>query len=77
MADQISKGDEVSWNWGSGQPSGTVKDVKTEDATIESKNGKEIKKKGSEENPAVIISQEDKGGNPVIKRASELNETDV
>lgn len=25
----------------------------------------------------VIIEQEDKGGNPVIKKASELNEVDV
>lgn len=42
----------TSWNWGSGSPSGTVKDVKTDEATIESKKGNEIKKKGTEDNPA-------------------------
>ncbi|KAK9893829.1 hypothetical protein P389DRAFT_174716 [Cystobasidium minutum MCA 4210] len=75
MADQIKKGDEVSWNWGSGQPSGTVKDVKEEDTEIKSKNNKPIKKKGDEEDPAVVIEQD--SGNPVLKKASELNETDV
>ena len=39
-------------NWGSGKPAGIIKDVKTEDTVIKSKNNKDIKKKGDEENPA-------------------------
>lgn len=70
----IKKGEEVSWNWGGGQPSGKVERVETKKTTIESKNGNDITKDGDEENPAVVIKQ---GSNPVIKRASELNETDV
>lgn len=31
-----------SWNWGSGQPSGTVKDVKEEETEIKSKNNKPV-----------------------------------
>ena len=70
----IKKGDEVSWNWGGGQPSGKVEKVETKKTTIESKNGNPITKDGDEENPAVVIKQN--GKNPVVKRSSELNETD-
>lgn len=35
--------DAYRWNWGSGQPSGTVKDVREEDTSIELKNGKEVR----------------------------------
>jgi len=31
-----------SWNWGSGHPTGTVKDVKEEDTEIKSKNNKTV-----------------------------------
>ena len=43
MSEELQKGDSVSWNWGSGQPSGTVEAVVPEEHSIESKNGKEIK----------------------------------
>jgi len=36
------------------QPEGTVKAVHEEDATIKSKNNKDIKKKGTEDNPACV-----------------------
>ena len=74
MADQIKEGDKVSWNWGGGQPSGKVEAVVEGDHSIESKNGNEIKKTGSTEDPAVEISQ---GKNPIVKQAHELNEVDT
>ncbi|ORY35429.1 hypothetical protein BCR39DRAFT_509616 [Naematelia encephala] len=74
MADQISKGDEVSWNWGSGQPSGKVADIKAGEASVTSNKGNVIKKKGTEDDPAVVI---ERSGNDVVKRAHELNEVDI
>ena len=43
-----------------------------ETASIESK-GKEITRKGTEDNPAVVVENDKPGGNPVIKKASELH----
>lgn len=59
----------VSWNWGSGHPSGTVAGIKTHGTLeIESK-GKLVHKNADPENPAVHVGRE---GNDVVKRASEL-----
>jgi len=71
MADtEIQKGDKVSWNWGSGKPSGEVAEVKEQgDIAIESNRGNIIKKKAEPENPVVHI---ERPGNDVVKRASEL-----
>jgi len=75
MSDQpIQKGDEVSWKWGSGKPSGTVDNVVKEgDISITSDKGNVIKKNASPENPAVHVARE---GNDVVKRASELTVED-
>jgi hypothetical protein len=60
----------VSWSWGSGQPGGTVAEVKEQgEIAIESNRGNTIKKNASPENPAVHI---ERPGNDVVKRASEL-----
>ncbi|KAL5114278.1 hypothetical protein ACEQ8H_007847 [Pleosporales sp. CAS-2024a] len=68
---EIQKGDEVSWNWGSGKPSGTVAEVKEKgEIAIESNRGNTIKKNASPDNPAVHV---ERSGNDVIKRANELN----
>ena len=63
---------QVGWNWGGSHAEGHVEDVIPHDATIESK-GKEIKRKGTEDNPAVVVNNDKPGGNPVIKKASELH----
>ncbi|KAF8531058.1 hypothetical protein BDD12DRAFT_45054 [Trichophaea hybrida] len=70
MADKnIKEGDEVSWKWGGGAPSGVVKEIKTEGKLeIESK-GKLVHKNADPSNPAVHVARE---GNDVVKRASEL-----
>ncbi|KAK0527972.1 hypothetical protein OC834_004229 [Tilletia horrida] len=67
----LNEGDTVSWKWGSGHPKGTVKDVVDDEATITTKRGNEVKKKGSEENPAVVL--EASSGSDAIKLASEID----
>ncbi|KAI0389300.1 hypothetical protein F5Y17DRAFT_133159 [Xylariaceae sp. FL0594] len=66
------KGDKVSWNWGSGTPSGTVAETREEGSIeITSKRGNTIKKNASADNPAVRVERP-AAGNDVVKRASEL-----
>ncbi|KAI1437335.1 hypothetical protein GGR50DRAFT_692381 [Xylaria sp. CBS 124048] len=73
-SDEPEKGDKVSWNWGSGAPSGTVAETKHEgQIAIQSKRGNTIKKNASAENPAVRV---ERTGNDVVKRASELTVTE-
>lgn len=67
----MKKGDVVTWKWGDGSAEGTVASVHTEPTTIKSK-GKDIKRNGSTENPAIVIEQE--SGTDIIKLQSELNE---
>ncbi|KAJ0107667.1 hypothetical protein J7T55_010272 [Diaporthe amygdali] len=64
------KGEKVSWNWGSGNPTGKVLDVKEDEATITTKRGNEVSRKGDPEDPAVIL---DTGKSKAIKSAHELN----
>ncbi|ROW12049.1 hypothetical protein VMCG_00835 [Cytospora schulzeri] len=64
------KGDTVSWKWGSGHPHGVVLDVQEGDATITTKRGNEISRKGKPEDPAVIL---DAGKSKAIKLAHELD----
>ncbi|KAG6917748.1 hypothetical protein DXG01_001286 [Tephrocybe rancida] len=70
MADKnIQEGDDVTWNWGGGHPSGTVAEIKTDgQLEIESK-GKLVHKNADPSNPAVHV---ERSGNDVVKRASEL-----
>ncbi|OAA74110.1 DNA-binding protein [Cordyceps fumosorosea ARSEF 2679] len=63
-------GETVSWNWGNGQPEGKVLDVKEEKATITTKRGNQVSRKGSRKDPAVIL---DTGKSKAIKSAHELN----
>lgn len=62
------KGDEVEWKYGKSKASGTVAEVHKED--VDKKvQGKQIKRKGSPEEPALVIKQGDK---QVVKSASEV-----
>ncbi|PFH45839.1 hypothetical protein AMATHDRAFT_130586, partial [Amanita thiersii Skay4041] len=48
----------VSWNWGGGQPTGKVKEVKTSGKLeIESK-GKRVHKNADQDNPAVHVERD-------------------
>lgn len=69
-AHDLEKGDEVSWKWGAGQPTGTVEDVVDGDASITTNKGNSVSRHGDEENPAVKIKAS--SGNHAIKLASEL-----
>lgn len=67
-AHDLSKGDKVSWSWGSQHPSGTVKDVKDGDAEVKTKKGSTISKDGSKQDPVVVI--ETANGNNAAKNVS-------
>ncbi len=68
---QIREGSPVSWDWGNGTAEGKVKEIhgKAITKTIKSNT---IKRKGTQDNPAYLIEQED--GTEVLKLKSELNE---
>lgn len=68
---QIRTGSPVSWDWGQGTASGKVQSIHCEEITRKIK-GSEITRKGSQDNPAYLIEQED--GTEVLKLRSELNE---
>lgn len=68
---QIRENSLVSWDWGRGTAEGKVKEIHRE--TINRKiDGSEITRKGTQDNPAYLIEQED--GTEVLKLRSELNE---
>jgi hypothetical protein len=64
----VKKGDTVEWKYGNGTAEGKVLEVHTDDVTKTIK-GKEIKRKGSEDEPALVIQHED---SLVVKSASEV-----
>jgi hypothetical protein len=70
MAYDIHIGDEVTWNWGNGTGTGTVKERFTEKVT-RTISGSEITRNASEDEPAYLIEQDD--GDRVLKSASELS----
>lgn len=41
-------GSALSWNWGNGQPSGTVEEVVEGDAKVTTNKGNEVTRKGGE-----------------------------
>lgn len=65
----VKKGDKVEWKYGKETAEGTVTEVHKEDVS-KKVQGKTIKRKGSAEEPAVVISQENK--KQVVKSASEV-----
>ena len=68
---QIREGSPVSWDWGQGTASGKVIEIHREEITRKIK-GSEVTRKGTQDNPAYLIEQED--GTKVLKLRSELNE---
>ena len=66
----VKKGDEVVWKYGKGEAKGTVAEVHKEDfeKTVQ---GTKVKRKGSAEEPALLIEQKDKM--KVVKSASEVS----
>ncbi|AUD00671.1 hypervirulence associated TUDOR domain-containing protein [Spirosoma pollinicola] len=64
----VKKGDEVTWNYGKGKAKGTVAEVH-EDDVERTVQGATVKRKGSEDEPALVIKQGDK---KIIKSSSEV-----
>ncbi|MEO5851187.1 MAG: DUF2945 domain-containing protein [Nocardioides sp.] len=65
----IRTGTTVTWKWGSSWAEGTVTQVHRGDVTRTTK-GQQVTRKGSVDDPAYVIEQED--GTVVLKLASEV-----
>ena len=69
----IRKGTEVKWKWGNGTATGKVEDTFDHEVTRELQ-GSEITKKGSSDDKALLIKQDD--GDEVLKLTSEVERAD-
>lgn len=65
----INVGDTVTWAWGNGTASGTVKQIYTERVEKTFK-GTDVVRNASGDDPAYLIEQSD--GDRVLKSASEV-----
>ncbi|WP_407492611.1 DUF2945 domain-containing protein [Pseudooceanicola sp. MF1-13] len=65
----IREGTNVKWNWGNGEATGEVEEVFHREVTRTLK-GEEVTRKGSDDNPAYLIQQDD--GDKVLKLKSEV-----
>lgn len=70
MSNSFQKGQNVQWNWGNGSASGKVRE-RFERKVQRTLKGSKIVRKGSRDNPAYLIEQED--GDKVLKLGSELD----
>ena len=69
----IRKGTEVKWKWGNGTATGKVAETFTEEVS-RTIDGNEVTRKGSDDNKALLIEQED--GGKVLKLESEVERND-
>ncbi len=69
----IRKGTTVEWKWGNGTATGKVKEVVKEEVSRTIK-GSTITRNGTDDNPALLIEQED--GGEVLKLQSEVKRAD-
>ncbi len=65
----IRTGTTVRWKWGSSWAEGTVAEVHHDDVS-RTTEGHKVTRKGSDDNPAYVIEQED--GTVVLKLSSEV-----
>ena len=69
----IRKGTEVKWKWGNGTATGKVAETFTEEVS-RTIDGNEVTRKGSDDDKALLIEQED--GGKVLKLESEVERND-
>jgi hypothetical protein len=69
MKDSYQTNTKVEWDWGNGTATGKVRRVFREEVT-KTLSGSEVTRKGSDDNPAYLLEQED--GDEVLKLHSEL-----
>ncbi len=67
----IRKGSQVRWKWGGSTAEGKVSEIH-EDKVTRTLEGKEITRKGSADDPAYVIEQED--GTQVLKLSHEVDQ---
>ncbi|MEO0375908.1 MAG: DUF2945 domain-containing protein, partial [Cyanobacteria bacterium P01_A01_bin.17] len=58
MSKQLKKGQHVTWSWGKGEAEGKIQEIHCSKITRTTK-GNEVTRNGSEDNPALVIEQED------------------
>lgn len=63
-------GDSVTWNWGNGSGTGTIKQIYTDTVTKTIK-GTDVTRNATDDDPAYLIEQDD--GDRVLKSGSELD----
>lgn len=73
IAKMIREGTRVEWEWGDGTAKGKIEEIH-EESISRTIDGSEVFRKGSRENPAYVISQDD--GTTVLKRKSEVERAD-
>lgn len=69
----IREGTEVRWKWGGGHASGKVVE-RHEGRVTRTLDGSEITRNGSQDDPALVIQQDD--GDRVLKLQSEVERAD-
>ena len=69
----IRKGTKVRWSWGNGSATGKVKETFSEEVE-RTLQGSKVKRKGTEDDHALLIEQED--GSEVLKLQSEVERAD-
>jgi hypothetical protein len=67
---KLSKGDTVTWSWGSGTAAHEVKSIFHE-KTVRTIKRSEVTRNGTQDDPAICIQQDD--GDTVLKLASEVS----
>lgn len=70
----IREGTHVAWPWGSGRAEGRVVE-RHESAITRTIDGSEITRRGTTDNPALIIEQDD--GTRVLKLQSEVERAET
>ena len=68
-SNSFRSGQHVEWDWGNGTAKGQIEERFEREVTRTLK-GSEVTRKGSEDDPAYLIKQED--GDKVLKLGSEL-----
>ncbi|WP_020602449.1 DUF2945 domain-containing protein [Spirosoma spitsbergense] len=69
--EKLEEGNEVTWKYGTGKATGIIDEVHTDDVE-KTVQGTKVKRKGSDEEPALVIEQ---GQKKIVKSASEVTKS--
>lgn len=65
----LRTGDSVTWSWGDGTATGTIKQIYT-DRVTKTLKGTDVTRNATDDDPAYLIEQDD--GDQVLKSGSEI-----